>query len=404
MKEAANLQPAPETEPSQSNYRWVMLGLVWLAYCAFGLVSRSLAPLVTPVVEDLSISYSQMGIIMGSWPITYIPVSLVGGIILDRWGIRKSLFLGIFIIGLSAGLRYFASGFGTMFLFVAMFGLGGPMISVGAPKTISTWFAGRSRGTAVGIYMTAPWIGGLLALSLTNSVFMPLTGESWQLTMVIYGGIAILVALLLVTLARDVPATQTARTAGIVEVFKTLGRIPNVRLILLMGFLHFVVTHGFNNWLPKLLETGGLSPDIAGFAASIPTFVGIPVVLTLPRLLPPHLRGRAISAGSLALGIALVIVSLASGGALIAGLLLLGTCFAYIMPMLMLTLMDTSEVDTRYMGAAGGMFFCVAEIGGFVGPLLVGTLADMTGDFFWGMSFIAALSAGISLLALRLRS
>ena len=55
-----------------SRYRWVMLLLLWLLYIAFGLVSRSITPLVTPILDDLRMSYSQMGFILGSWQLTYI--------------------------------------------------------------------------------------------------------------------------------------------------------------------------------------------------------------------------------------------------------------------------------------------------------------------------------------------
>ena len=105
------------TEPYQMQYRWVMLALASLAYCVFGIVTRSLPPLVTPIIRDLNISYSQMGMILGSWPLTYIAVAAIGGAIIDRWGIRKSIFIGILIIGLSEILRSLANGFGTMFIF-----------------------------------------------------------------------------------------------------------------------------------------------------------------------------------------------------------------------------------------------------------------------------------------------
>ncbi len=159
-----------------------------------GLVSRSIVPIVTPILEELNISYSNMGIILGAWPLTYIMVAVIGGAIIDSWGIRKSLFVGIVIIGLSACLRYFVNGFTAMFLCVALFGLGGPMISIGCPKTISVWFSGKNRATAVGIYMTGASIGALAALSMTNSVVMPLTGYSWRLTFVVYsyGGLMII--------------------------------------------------------------------------------------------------------------------------------------------------------------------------------------------------------------------
>ncbi|MFC1928111.1 MFS transporter [Chloroflexota bacterium] len=133
-------------EPYLKSYRWVILALVWLLYVAFGLVSFSISPLVTPILKDLDISYGQMGIILGSWQLTYIAVAIIAGTIIDKWGVRKSLFIGTIIIGLSAVLRYFPNGFGSLLPIVALFGVGGPFISIGAPKTISVWFNGEGPG------------------------------------------------------------------------------------------------------------------------------------------------------------------------------------------------------------------------------------------------------------------
>ena len=43
------------TQPYQMRYRWVMLALIWVLYLAFGIVMRSIAPLVTPILKDLNI-------------------------------------------------------------------------------------------------------------------------------------------------------------------------------------------------------------------------------------------------------------------------------------------------------------------------------------------------------------
>ena len=390
-------------EPYQTRYRWVMLALVSLSYWVFGVVIRSIAPLVTPILEDLNISYSQMGIILGSWPLIYIGVAAISGAIVDRWGVRKSLFFGIVIIGLSEILRYFANGFATMVLFVAFFGLGGPMVSVGCPKTISVWFRGRERGMAIGVYSSAVLIGGLTAYSTANSVVMPLTGYSWRLTFVCYSLPAFAAALLWWLLARDVTPVEASERTSIAKVFTGLIGIRSVQLILIIGFLSFAIAHGFSNWLPNILETGGLSPKIAGFASSIPVLVSLPTVLVVPRLVAPRLRGRIVALMALATAIAVMIVATASGSPLITGLLLYGVSFGAIIPLLMLILMDIPEIGSRYMGSAGGMFFCVAEIGGFAGPFIIGAIKDFTGSFLIGACFLAVLSIIISIMGLLLK-
>ncbi|MBW1903465.1 MAG: hypothetical protein JRJ20_17845, partial [Deltaproteobacteria bacterium] len=46
-------------EPHQTSYRWVILALVWLLYLAHGFIGRSAAPLVTPMLKDLDMTYGQ---------------------------------------------------------------------------------------------------------------------------------------------------------------------------------------------------------------------------------------------------------------------------------------------------------------------------------------------------------
>ena len=47
---------------------------------------------------------------------------------------------------------------------------------------------------------------------------------------------------------------------------------------------------------------------------------------------------------------------------------------------------------------AYGMFYCVAEIGGFAGPFFMGVLVDLTGIFMAGALFLASLCLAIAAL------
>jgi len=385
-------------KPYSSNYRWVMLTLLWLLYICFGIVSRAIFPLVTPILNDLRFIYSQMGLILGSWQLTYILVALGAGSILDRWGIRKSLFAGALIIGLSSSLRYIAYDFATLLIAVALFGVGGPMISIGGPKTISLWFRGSSRGVAIGLYTSGNWIGGLLALALTNSLVMPLVGESWRVTFAVYGMLTFSIGLLWLIFARGNKIEPSSKTLSIIEVFGNLVKLRNVRIVLSMGLLAFTIGHGFSSWLPKILETNGMSGQQAGFAASITMAAGIPSILILPSVVPARLRGRAMAILSILAAINIVLVMQTSGASLLIGLATLGFISAPFMSLLLLILMDSPGVETNFMGSAGGMFFCVAEIGGFAGPFFMGVLVDLTGTFMAGALFLASLCIAMAAL------
>jgi hypothetical protein len=53
------------------------------------------------------------------------------------------------------------------------------------------------------------------------------------------------------------------------------------------------------------------------------------------------------------------------------------------------TLMETPGIGARNMGAAAGLFFSVGEVGGTLGPVLLGLTADLTGSFTFGMLALA---------------
>ena len=392
-----------DVPPHQQPYRWLILVLLWLLYFSFGVVTRSPSPLVTPIIRDLGMSFGQMGFVLGSWQMTYIVLAIMAGVIMDRWGIRKSIFFGALVIGLSAVLRSTSTGFYSLLFFVALFGVGGPMISIGCPKTIATWFKGKERGTAVGIYTTGPWIGGMVSLAATNSVVMPLTDYSWRLTFVWYGVITFIIAFLWWGLARE--ADNDAHTApfNVPTMLADLFKVRSVRLILLSGLLSFAIMHGYFAWLPKILENSGMSPASAGMASALPFLTSIPAVLIFPRLVQPHHGGWAIGLLAFLAGISILWVVLLKWP-VIPGLLLFGISGPCLMPLLVLRLMETPEVAAKYLGSATGVFFCVAEIGGFLGPFVVGYLVDIFGTFIPGGLFLAGLGVIILGLMLLLQS
>jgi hypothetical protein len=65
------------------------------------------------------------------------------------------------------------------------------------------------------------------------------------------------------------------------------------------------------------------------------------------------------------------------------------------MAVAMLVLMDTREVGRHDVGAAGGLFFSSAEIGGVLGPIAVGTLHDWTGGFGGALHLLTVLCVAL---------
>lgn len=392
-------------------YRWAMLAGVWLVYTCFGMAVYSTAPLVEPITAELGMSLGAMGAVMGAWPLVYIGMAVPAGAVLDRIGVRRSLAAAMAVITLSMALRAASNGFLMLFLAVALFGIGGPLVSVGAPKLISTWFDSRERGLAVGVYSTGPTLGAVAVLSLTNSVLMPATGQSWRLTLLALAALTAAAGLVWFLIANHAAARGPGSDGGgrgslreQLEVFRGLLGLTPVRIVLGIAVGVFMFNHAFNNWLPEMLRSGGMDPVRAGFWASVPSLIGTAAALILPRY---AIAGRraAMLIGSIAIGAAAaLLIAFGAGPWLVAGLCLQGVARGAMIPITMLTLMETREVDSNVMGAAGGLFFAAAETGGVMGPLMTGWLADTAYGFDAALVTLCAVCVACAGLAVGLRA
>ena len=376
-----------------------MLAGVWFCYMTFGLSMASLAPLVREIESDLAFSHSAMGTVLGAWQFVYIFAAIPCGILLDRIGARWGLAIGALIIGLSGIFRGFAEEYIHLLIAVALFGLGGPLISAGAPKVVSERFEGKDRGLAMGIYITGPGIGAVMALLLTQPLILPWLDGNWRALLQIWGGVSLAAGLFWLLVAKESPRTPDglegrAIMSGLVEML----RIPAVRLILLMSVAVFSINHGMGNWLVEILQSFGADASRASALATIPVAVGILSALTLPRMAVGSRRFSVlILLFSCSVLASLTLLGEPVGIWLYLALIVEGIAAGSMMTVLVLTLVEVPGVGDKRAGTAGGLFFSAAEIGGVGGPVLLGILFHAQGRFSSSLMVLALL--GVLLVA-----
>ena len=382
-----------------------MLAGLWFCYMALGLSMASLAPLVREIEADLRFSHSAMGTIMGAWQFVYIFAAIPCGMLLDRIGARWGLAIGALIMGLSGIFRGFAGEYMELLAAVALFGLGGPLISAGAPKVVREHFEGAHRGLAMGIYITGPGIGAVAALGLTQSVALPLLDGNWRLLLQIWGWICIASGVFWLLVARGDAATPVGSEEKIgLSDLAEIVRIPAVRLILSMSVAVFAINHGMGNWLVEMLKDLGASPNKASALATIPVAVGVLSALTLPRMAVGSRRFAVLTllfaCSTLA---SLSLLAQPHGIWLYVTLVVEGIAAGSMMTVLVLTLVEVPGVGARRSGTAGGFFFSAAEVGGVGGPVLIGILFSAHGRFSSSLMVLALLGVVLLMCVFPLR-
>lgn len=392
-----------------SSLRWLVLFGVWSIYCTFGLVVTSLAPLVKLVEHDLAMSHAEMGTVMGAWQLVYIAAALPCGILLDRLGSRWALLLGALCVAASAYGRSHADSFHGLLAAVMLFGIGGPIVSAGAPKVIAHWFQGQSRGLAMGIYITGPAVGGVVSLTLTHGWLLPYFDQDWRKIFVLWGALAALSGVLWFALA-SLPGIRliaderqsSSHTPHRQLLLGLLAR-PAVRLVLAMAVGVFLISHALSNWLPEMLVHGGMSAVDAGYWSAIPTIIGIIGSLSIPRFASPARRFHILALLCGAMLLASVLLQFSAPSLLLPGLILQGIARSTLTTVLVLILVELPDIGARHAGTASGLFFGAGEIGGMLGPLMLGVLYDATHGFATGLALFTLIALGLMVNVQRLR-
>jgi cyanate permease len=361
-----------------------------------------MAPVVGEIRTDLHLSETAMGLVLGAWQLVYLFSSVPGGRVIDRVGARRAVAATAVLVGLSAAARAGAGGFVTLYLAVAVFGLGGPLISIGGPKLIATWFAPEDRRTWVGLFSTAPAVGAMVALFAMHSVAIPLTG-SWRGAMLLYavGTFATGIVWWLVS-AGSAPGTAAPDGSGTrheledatpTATSRQLLAGPSVQVVLVLALGSFLYNHGIGNWMVEMLRAGPRTAGQASGLAALTTLVGIASALVVPRLATPARRKQVYVAVYLLGAIGVVLVPHLDGATVFVALVAVGVTRAAALPLGMMLLMDDPSVGAANMAVAGGLYFTAGEVGGVVGPLIVGGAAGSAG----GYPLAAAILGGCAL-------
>ena len=392
-----------EENNNESSFRWLVLFGIWLVYFCFGLSVASLAPLVQVIELDLSIEHALMGTILGAWPIVYIASSLPCGALLDRYGTSNMLVASTLIIALAIALRGFAETYFDLLFTMVLFGLVAPIISTGAPKVISIWFTGKERGLGTGVYFTGNALGGITALALSNSFLLPMVGNNWRYIFFIYACLIILAGLIWLIISRNNLYRETEAKIKFNKkikyrtVIKNLLKQDFIRLVLIMGLFILFFNHGLTQWLPTILVENGMNKVDAGYWSAIPALIGLISAPFINQLATPQYRLQILMGLFVCAAFATLLIYLNHPSTLFLGLFLQGMCRGAMNGIAILMLIDNEDDKGNNVGAATGLYWTVGEVGGALGPVTVGTIASLTGNFDAAL-FMMTIIAGILII------
>lgn len=371
---------------------YVLLVVATLGYFLFTFSWYSLAAYLVPIIEELGLSGTQAGVVTGAVQLSYIPLSLISGLIIDRLGSRRSLAVGLVIIGIAHIFRGVSGGFLTILAPTMLLGVGGTAITFGLPKLVSELFPPERSGSMSSVYIIGATLGSAAVFAIARPVVGPIIG-GWRPFFFATGGIVIGFGVVWYVISwflwNPVGQSTDEEKQGfsfgsmrddLLRIFTHYGLV----LLVIVGTVRLFISHGLSNWLPTILESQGMAPAFAGTITSLFIIIRVFGIASIPvisdrfgtRRLPVMGCSIAGTIGLLGLIFAsstwVVLVSLVLIGAFVIGGL---------SPLIRAIPIEMDGIGPRLTAVANGFIFTIGEIGGFMGPFLIGSIYDLTGSF-----------------------
>ena len=347
-------------------------------------------------------------------------VSPVVGFLLDRFSARKLIFWSAVISGAGFIGLGFITNIATFFLFFVVISLGASGVShaVTWPVIISRWFR-RNRGLATGLAVTGPIFGSPLVILNTQIE----EAYGWRAVLFGYGALILVGVTLLSMLVRDRPEPYGLRPDGDPpeESTATEHATDSPRRQMDAGLTLHAVFRTKEFWLFTSYLSGTFAVNSAVQGHMIPYFqqdIGLTaawaaVVMSMVFILSGigrigggYLLDRmdyrlVLAAVAAMMGMGLLYLQIAAVKTVWATFpfaLLFGVSFGSLVPMR--GAVGSIMFGTRAIGRVIGILQGGPIAAGVVGPLAMGLIFDLHGNYsaaIWGLIAISALMIPLSL-------
>jgi ACS family tartrate transporter-like MFS transporter len=415
-----------------------LLPLCFLSYVIAYVDRSNVAIAKLTMAKDMpAFDNAVIGFGAGVFFLGYFLLEIPGTLIVEKWSARKWIARIMITWGIVAALTAFVKTPTQFYVVRFMLGLAEAGFYPGVIVYLTHWFASRDRARALAYFFVATPVAQVLSPKISNALLKIGTDEvvngvtvhhpeilgfeGWQWVYIGWGipavvlGIVVLFALtdrphqakwlapeerdaLLAELEREKGERPSSHKMGL----STALRHPRVLLLAMIYFLVVTGSYGVEFFMPSILsEWYSLKLDALTWLIILP-----PLLALFGQLFVGWSSDRAkerwfhtaVPIGCAAAGLLLVVVSRGNLPLTIFGFMVAYTGFKAYLP----AFWSLPSLFLTGPAAAGsiGLINSVGNLGGFMGPFVIGTVEKMTGSFISGLLFLVvsmALSAAIVL-------
>ena len=396
----------------QNRYRFVIAALVILVRICVGVVWASAGPLLLLMMQEYGIGRGTVSWYVSSVPIIMAVLTVPIGIVGARFGLKKMFAVGAFLQ--AAGiLAPFCTSYPILFLTRVSFAVGTAITVPMASAIAADWFTARELPLVNGVIMSFVNLGNAFSYVATIPIATVL---SWKAPITIYGAFALTCATAWVIFGKERrkeiaaipdtstdkpasnPSTQERKTPELSIKQALLQKSTLIFAFTLLG--PFCCSNALTSWLPSYYnEVFKMPLAKASSITSIFTITGT-IACIIGGILPMRVGRRKpfLIIPGIFMGIlALSTITFNNDFIIYASVALFGIFNNIQAPTIFTIPMELPNMTPRTGSIVLAFTLGIGNLGGFMGPLIVGYLTDFTGSYIPGFVITAVMSLSLLL-------
>jgi MFS transporter, ACS family, tartrate transporter len=375
---------------------------------------------------ELHFSNSVFGFGAGIFFIGYFLLQVPATMLVETWSARTFIGVSLIVWGALATTTGFISNAQQFYWIRFLLGIAEAGFFPGVIVYLTHWYRYEDRGKAVAMFMAAIPASNMLSAAIA-SFLIKITWfgySGWRWLLILEGLPAVIAGIVTFFYLTDWPKDakwlagderewitgaleqerQTKKRGATLTAWQALSH-PQVVIFSLIYFCYITNSTGLGTWLPKIVQRiSGLSQT------QVILISGIPWVAALPAMLwsashSDRTSERKLHAAVpiLLFGVALLVSVFASNHvALAIAAFSVATMALYSFPSPFWAL-PTVFLSGPAAAASIALINSIGNLGGFLGPYVIGYLSDLTGGFTAGLLYLvgAGFFGGLLVLSLR---
>jgi len=375
------------------------------------------------MTHELGLSAEQYGFAAGVFFLGYFLLEVPCAVLVETWSARRLIARIMVTWGLLAAATGFVQNATQLNLIRFALGMAEAGFFPGMLIYLSNWFRAADRAKAIAMFMAAiplsEALGAPVSAALMKLDWLGMAGWRWLL--ILEGLPAVLLGFVTLFYLTDRPhqakwlkpeerdwitselakdAASHPRSGHSLRAMWSGMSDPRTMLLMLTYFSALCASYGILMWLPKILKSlPGMSVTMATLLTAVPFAVAVPagILAGFHSDKTGERRWHAVLA-SATVGAALAAMpTLASAAPMLIALFAVAVSANSAQRGPFWAIATTNQSGTA-RAAAVGLINSFGNLGGFVGPFVVGWITKRTGGYEGGLYYLAVM-AGIAACA-----